>query len=130
MNPYLFNLLNGIALVTIGIWSRSLDFKYSMVFMLLGAIIIALTYFVRRSHVMLGSLAMGSTILATVFLAFLFIGSASAGSLLQAPVGMMMISGMVSSAAFVQCAFNHNSTEEEKGCCVNSNDDTSKVGCC
>lgn len=128
MNPYIFNFLNGIILLVIGTWSRSLGFKYSIVFMVIGALIIALTYFVRRSHVMLGSMAMGSTVLATAFLAFLFYGSVSQGSLLQAPIGMMMISSMASSVAFVQCAIDHSSPDKE--CCDTHVDGSTKAGCC
>lgn len=79
---------------------------------------------------MFGSMAMGSTILATAVLTYLFYGSASEGSLLQAPIGMMMISGMTTSAAFIQCAFGHSSEEQAKECCTQPTGGSTKAGCC
>lgn len=141
MNPYIFNLLNGILLCVLGLWSNSFDYKYSIYFILLGVLLIGLTYFVRNSHKILGSVAMLSTILSSVILGFLFYNSLGVNNSMSAPIGMMFTSGLATSAAFIQCAVNH-STEQEACCeqpadgtaCCNKNDskeiNSKATGCC
>lgn len=126
MNPTIFNLLNGLLLCLLGLWSNSLHYEFAPYFIVLGAVLIGLTYFVRKSHKVLGGLAMMSTILSTVILGFLFYSSFGNTSIFQAPLGMMLISGVLSSSAFIQCAVNHNSSEE-KACCEQPADGTA---CC
>jgi len=129
MNPYIFNFLNGILLCLLGFWSNSLNYEYAIYFIILGVVLIVLTYFVRNSHKILGSLAMISTILSSVILGFLFYNSLGAANLMSAPIGMMLTSGLVTSAAFIQCAVTHSG--EQESCCEQSTEgDTKAIGCC
>lgn len=115
MNPFIFNLFNGIILTLVGLWSYSLEWNYALYFIGLGILLIFLTYFVRKSDKTLGSIAMLSTLLSTVVLGVLFYLNKSAGNAALTPIAMMATSGFVTSLAFVQCAMNHN---EEEACCA------------
>lgn len=125
MNPYIFNLLNGVLLTMLGFWSRSFDYKYATYFILLGLLLITLSYFVRNSHKILGSIAMLSTILSTVILGYLFYNSLELDHSTSVIQGMMFTSGLITTAAFIQCAANHNSDQND--CCDQPADGTA---CC
>lgn len=140
MKPYIFNLFNGLVLLIIGFWIRFLGFEYALIFIVLGSFILMLSYFVKKSHMLLGSIAMTATNLTTVAMVFLFFGSFQEGLLLQAPFGMMLISGVASSTAFIHFGLNHDSQPQE--CCTSTSEGLSycniantkatraNVGCC
>lgn len=131
MNPYLFNLLNGLLLFSLGLWSKSLHYEYGFYFILLGAVLIILSYFVRISHKIMGSIAMFSTFLSSILLGYLFYNSIGANNFVNTPLGMMLTSGLITSAAFIQCAMNHGS-EQEAGCdkSLSKETNTTSTGCC
>lgn len=63
---------------------------------------------------------MMSTLFASSILGFLFYSSFGANNLMSAPIGMMFTSGCITSAAFIQCAFDYN--KEKEDCCEQSTD--------
>lgn len=137
MNPYIFNFTNGVVFCILGLWSMTVDFSYAYHFMTLGAILIILTYFVRNSDKFFGSIAMFSTILSSLALGYLFFSTFGTGEPAQTQIGMMMISGIITSAAFLQCAITHSSINDPElvtsGCCGTPSEEgqnTQKAGCC
>lgn len=123
MNPYIFNFFNGVIITLLSIWAYSQNWNQALYFILLGILLIGLTYAVRNSNKVLGSVAMLSTFVSTIVLAILFytLKTDAAGS--GTPVAMMMTSSFVTSLAFIQCAVNHT---EEEDCCVQPSDGTAR----
>lgn len=140
MNPYIFNLVNGILLVFLGLWALSLSWVQAYFCITLGLVLIVLTYFVRSSNKIFGSLAMLSTILSTLLLGLIFYSLNGENETYDTAVGMMLISGFISSLAFIQCAVNHQEdgvnglqTSEGLACCdksVSTDENVKATGCC
>jgi len=135
MNPYLFNFVNGVLFVFLSFWALSLDWDYAYYFISLGVVFIVLTYFVRHSDKILGSVAMILTCIATLILGILFFTQLEKNTSYLAPVGMMLISGCVSTLAFLQCAINHNQVINKQdsnaaACCDTGLSKDSATGCC
>ena len=121
MNPYIFNFFNGVIITLLSIWAYSQNWNHALYFILLGILLIGLTYAVRNSNKVLGSVAMLSTIVSTVVLAVILYFLKTDAAVSSTPVAMMMTSSFVTSLAFIQCAVNHS---EEEDCCVQPSDGT------
>ena len=156
MNPYIFNFFNGVIVILVSLWAFAHGWNNAGFFMILGLVLLLLTYYVRDSNKIFGSIAMFSTILSTIVLGILFFLSNKDSTFSITAIAMMMTSGFITSLAFIQCAANLNpnaascgSNEEEctppidrqvcasttssSGCCdsgVTIQEDSSAKGCC
>lgn len=130
MNPFIFNLFNGIIFTLAGIWAYTQEWEYAPYFIGLGLLLIVLTYFVRSSNKILGSLAMLSTLLSTIILGVIFYFYQDSADFTLTSIAMMATSGFVTSLAFIQCAVGHNKGETSSSQCCEKGVESQTGGCC